>query len=79
MEAVAGEGPLYEPCDDTGTVSTGEGVAARKHSLRRKAAIVAAGLSLGITARVIYIFIMVMLPAQESGAARLGERFTIGW
>jgi len=71
--------PGYELHADTSEVAIRQGVAGTKYSLRRKVEIMAAGVFTGITAHVIYLFILAMMPVEESGAARLGERFASGW
>ena len=65
----------------TGTGGRGirEAAARVRKSVRREVSIVAASVFLGIAVHVVYIFIQVMLPVQESGAARFGERFVNYW
>ena len=51
------------------------GVAVQKRSsLLRNVRMAAIGLALGLTSHVIYLFVLSMLPYEQSGAARLSDR-----
>ena len=46
----------------------------KKGSLLRNIRLAAIGLALGLTSHVIYLFVLSMLPYEQSGAARLSDR-----
>ncbi len=46
----------------------------KRRSLLRNVRMVAIGLALGLTSHVIYLFVLSMLPYEQSGAARLSDR-----
>ena len=61
----------YAGSSDEGIV--GETVGRRRPLLRRARAL-AVGLALGVSAHVVYLFVLSVLPFEQSGAARLSDR-----
>jgi hypothetical protein len=60
--------------DESGeSAATGETIQKRR-SLLHNVRMVAIGLALGLTSHVIYLFVLSMLPYEQSGGARLSDR-----
>ena len=59
--------------DSDESAVTGETIQKRRSPLRN-VRMVTIGLALGLTSHVIYLFVLSMLPYEQSGAARLSDR-----
>ncbi len=70
--------PAYAESPGSYAGSSDEGIvgetAGRRRPLLRRGRILATGLALGISAHVIYLFVLSVLPFEQSGAARLSDR-----
>ncbi len=59
---------------DSGESAVTEETIQKRRSLLHNVRMVAIGLALGLTSHVIYLFVLSMLPYEQSGGARLSDR-----